>query len=56
MKLRAWVASVKELPQNMGVPVVRDLNIKGLQKAEGKRKPIEVERSDAPEPQTSQPE
>jgi hypothetical protein len=48
-KMRSWVANVKELPQNMSVPVIRDLNVKSLKKAESKIKPITVERSDAPE-------
>lgn len=48
VKLRSWVANLKDLPQNMGVPVVRDLNLKSLEKLESKVKPIVVERSDAP--------
>jgi len=54
VKLRSWVANVKDLPQNMGVPVIRDLNLKSLDKLEAKVKPIVVERSDAPA--ESQPE
>jgi hypothetical protein len=46
VKMRSWLANLKELPQNMGVPVVRDLNVKSLGKAESKVKPIEVERSE----------
>lgn len=51
VKLRSWVANMKDLPQNLGVPAVRDLNIKSLDKVEAKVKPITVERSDGPEHQ-----
>jgi hypothetical protein len=42
--MRSWLASLKEVPQNVsGVPVVRELNIKEVEKQEKKSPKIEIE-------------
>lgn len=49
VKLRSWVSNMKEVPQNIGVPVIRELDVKALEKAEDKVPSVEVKSADVPE-------
>ena len=52
-ELRSWLSSLKVLPQSVSIPVVRELDQSKVEAAESEAPYIEVEKSNAVEPEES---